>query len=216
MTDGFTLVIGNKAYSSWSLRAWLAIKACGVAFDEVVVPLRTVDTKTDLSAHSPSGLVPVLKHGDLQVWDSLAIGEYLAELFPAAGLWPEDRRARAVARAVAAEMHAGFAALRRHLPMDLKRSVSDRSTTPAVDTDMARIVALWRSARAGFGAGGPFLFGRYGLADIMFAPVCTRFATYGVEVDADARAYMDAVFALPDMRLWIEAAQAEPWVIDNP
>lgn len=209
-----TLILGNKAYSSWSLRPWLVLKHTGRPFAEVVIPLRQPDTRTRILEHSPAGKLPVLKHGDLTVWDSLAIAEHLAETFPDAGLWPEDPAARAVARAVSAEMHSGFQALRSSMPMDLKRKAPGEGMTEATAADIARITTLWADCRDRFGAGGPFLFGRFSIADAMFAPVVTRFDTYGVALDGAARAYADAVLALPAMREWTEAGRAEPWTID--
>ncbi len=217
MTE-LTLLMGNKAYSSWSLRPWLALKQAGLPFTETVVPLRQPDTAARIRAVSPSGRVPCLRHGERIVWDSLAICEYVAELAPAAGLWPEDAQARAVARSVSAEMHAGFAALRNSLPMDLKRErhgqAIDADTATDIADDIARIQALWADARDRFGTGGPFLFGRFTIADAMFAPVVTRFATYGVAVTDQTRAYLDAVLDWPAMRDWIAAAKAEPWVLE--
>jgi glutathione S-transferase len=206
MLAAFTLVIGTRRFSSWSLRPYLALKAAGAAFDEVEVTLRQPDTKERILAHSPSGKVPLLIHGPLKVWDSLAICEYLAELFPAAALWPSGREARAAARAVAAEMHAGFPALRNACPMDLVGPVSVVEITPEVDKEAARIRALWADCRARFGADGPFLFGRFTIADAMYAPVVTRFTSYALPQDAVSRAYCDAVAALPAMREWREKA----------
>lgn len=208
-----TLVMGNKAYSSWSLRPWLAMKQAGLPFAETVIPLRQPDTAARIAAHSPSGRVPCLLDGDLVLWDSLAICEYVAELAPGAGLWPADRAARAVARAVSAEMHSGFVSLRTTMSMDLKRDLKGQGMTEATAADIARIEALWADARTRFGgpAGGPFLFGAFTIADAMFAPVVTRLETYGVAVSPVSRAYMDAVLALPAMREWIAAAKAEPW-----
>ncbi|WP_207480339.1 glutathione S-transferase family protein [Arenibaculum pallidiluteum] len=212
MSD-LVLVIGNKAYSSWSLRPWLALKQAGIPFEEVVIPLRQPETKAEILAHSPAGKVPVLRHGELVLWESLAICEYVADLFPDAGLLPDDREARAVCRAVSSEMHAGFPDLRRNMPMDLKRSLPGRGHVPAALADAQRVQQLWRDARALYGAGGPFLFGRFSIADAMFAPVCTRFDTYGVELDPVSRAYVEVVLGLPAMRAWIEDARAEPWTI---
>ncbi|NBC34672.1 MAG: glutathione S-transferase [Alphaproteobacteria bacterium] len=211
-----TLVIGNKAYSTWSLRPWLALKQTGALFDEVIVPLSRPDSAARLRAESPSARVPVLRHGDLVIWESLAILEYLAETWPQAGLWPADATARAVARAVSAEMHAGFAALRGGLPMDLKRRKAARALPPAVEADVARIQALWRDCRTRFGEGGPFLFGSFTAADAMFAPVATRFDTYKVPVDDTAAAYVEAILTWPALRLWQSAAEAEPWIIEAP
>ncbi|MFD1626691.1 glutathione S-transferase family protein [Azospirillum griseum] len=211
--SAMTLVVGNKAYSSWSLRPWLALKQAGVSFAEIVIPLRQPETKAQILAHCPSGKVPCLIDGDRVIWDSLAICEYVAELAPAAGLWPADPHARAIARSVSAEMHSGFAALRNAMSMDLKIDRHGEGMTPDSAADIARIQALWADCRARFGQGGPFLFGGFTIADAMFAPVVTRFETYGVVVDAVSRAYMDAVQALPAMQEWTAAAKAEPWVL---
>ena len=208
-----TLVIGNKNYSSWSLRPWIALKQIGVPFHEIRVPLGQPDTRARILEHSPGGKVPILKDGAIVVWESLAILDYLAEKFPAAGLWPTDAAARAEARSVAAEMHAGFVALRQQLPMDI-RSRKPLKADAAAEADIARILEMWRGARARHGTGGPFLFGRFGAADAMYAPVVTRFRTYGVKLDAVAAAYVDAVFALPAMQEWGAAAAAEKEVID--
>jgi glutathione S-transferase len=210
------LVIGNKTYSSWSMRAWLALKHTNQPFQETVVPLDLADTHAAILRHSPSGRVPVLHHGDVTVWDSLAIGEYLAEAFPDAGLWPAARAARAVARAVSAEMHAGFAALRDSMPMDVHRRYAGRGMTPEVARDIARITGIWRDCRARFDGDRPFLFGRFTIADAMYAPVATRFTTYAVELDPVSAAYVEAIQALPAMREWLEAARREPWVIGHP
>ena len=216
----FTIVLGNKAYSSWSLRGWLMLKLTGAAFDEVVVPLDRPETKAAIRAHSPSGRVPTLKAEGLAVWDTLAIAEYLHERFPEAGLWPEDPAARARARSVAAEMHAGFPALRARLPMDLKREPPEPGAGIAVDGalagEIARIVAIWSDCRARFGGAGDFLFGRFGAADAFYAPVATRFVTYGVALEGGVADYRDALVARPDLSDWIAAAKAEPWIIEEP
>jgi glutathione S-transferase len=212
----FTITLGNKNYSSWSLRGWLALQQTGAAFEEVIVPLDRPDSKDRLLAAGPSGRVPVLRHGALTIWDSLAIGEYLAEQFPDAGLWPEESTARAVARAVTAEMHAGFAALRTHMPMDLRNRYPGQGRGPGVAEDVTRIVAIWKDCRARFGQGGDFLFGRFTLADAAFAPVATRFATYEVALEGPAAAYRDAVLAWPALEEWCAAARVEPWVIEFP
>jgi glutathione S-transferase len=208
-----TLVIANKPYSSWSLRPWLALKHAGGPFDEVVIPLRQPDTAAKIAQWSPAGKVPVLRHGDVTIWESIAILEYLAELFPDAGLWPGDPAARAHARTISAEMHAGFSALRSNMPMNLRRRLPARGRTPEVEKDIARITAMWRDCRERFGHGGPFLFGSFGNADAMYAPVVTRFETYEVALDAECRAYADALLALPVMRTWYADAAAEPWTI---
>jgi len=209
----FKIVLGNKNYSSWSLRGWLALKRCGVPFDEEVVPLYQDDWRTRLLAVSPAGKVPVLQHGARAIWDSLAIAEYLAELFPAAGLWPEDREARALARAVSSEMHAGFAALRTAMPMNLRGDIEPPRRDEAVEADIARVVEIWQDCRARFGAGGPFLFGDFTAADAFYAPVAARFAAYDVDLPENAADYRDAVLAWPDIEEWRRAAVAEPWVI---
>jgi glutathione S-transferase len=209
----FTLVIGNKNYSSWSLRPWLTMKMAGVAFEELVIPLRQDATVAEIARHSPGGKVPALRHGEIVVWESIAILEYIAEAFPEARLWPEEREARAVARAVSAEMHAGFVALRTHMPMNIRGSKSGRGRTPEVEKDIRRIVALWEDCRGRFGAGGPFLFGAFGNADAMYAPLATRFTTYGVALEGAAGAYVETILALPPMREWFAAAKAEPWTI---
>jgi glutathione S-transferase len=211
----FTIFVGNKTYSSWSLRGWLALKLSGAPFEEVVIPMNGPGRPTrEIVERSPSGRVPLLKHRDLLVWDSLAIGEYLAELFPAAGLWPADATARATARAVSAEMHSGFSALRSAMPMNVRREPIELPAAGDVKADIARIVALWSDCRRTFGAGGPYLFGRYCFADAMFAPVATRFRTYGVSLDEGARAYVDASHAHPAVEEWIGAARREAWRIE--
>ena len=213
MTSAFTLVVGNKNYSSWSLRGFLAARAAGAVFDEVLVRLSEPTSRQELLKHSPAGKVPVLKHGARVIWDSLAIVEYLAEIRPAAGLWPAEPAARAHARAIAAEMHSGFQALRARMPMNLKKSLPGKGRDPDVAMDIERICTLWRDCRARYDAGGPFLFGRFGAADVMYTPVATRFRTYAVELDDVCQAYVAAVLARPDFLEWHEAALAEPWVI---
>jgi len=209
------LVIGNKNYSSWSFRPWLAMKVAGIAFDETVISLEAKDFKARVIALSGAGKVPVLIDGEIRVWESLAILEYVAEKFPAAALWPKDDGARAHARAVAAEMHAGFMPLRRLLPMNVWRPVKPQALDDGSKTDVARIEAIWRDGRARYGAAGPFLFGAFGAADAMYAPVVWRFHTYAVEVSDAARAYMGAMMALPAWREWQDAARREPWVLEH-
>lgn len=208
-----TLVIANKTYSSWSLRPWLALKHVGAAFDEVVIPLRQPETAAKIAQWSPAGKVPVLRHGDVTIWESIAILEYLAELFPDANLWPADPAARAHARTISAEMHAGFTALRSNMPMYLRRHLPGRGRTPEVEKDIARITAIWRDCRKRFGSVGPFLFGAFSNADAMYTPVVTRFETYEVTLDGVCRAYADALLALPAMRSWSAEAAVEPWTI---
>jgi glutathione S-transferase len=209
------LVIGNKNYSSWSFRPWLAMKMAGIAFDETVISLEAKDFKTRVTAISGAGKVPVLIDGDVRVWESLAILEYLAEKFPESRLWPTDVAARAQARAVASEMHAGFLPLRRHLPMNVWRPVKLRPLDDGSKVDVARIDAIWSGCRARFGAGGPFLFGAFSAADAMYAPVIWRFHTYAVEVGAVARAYMDAMMMQAAWREWSDAARRETWVLPH-
>jgi len=207
------LIIGNKNYSSWSLRPWIAMKVAGIPFAETVISLDAPEFKRQVAAVSGTGKVPVLIDGDVQVWESLAILEYLAEKFPGAGLWPVDPAARALARAVANEMHAGFLPLRRHLPMNMWRPVMKRALTPDAEANVRRIEAMWEGCRSRFGKGGPFLFGRFGAADAMYAPVVSRLHTYAVDVSAGTRAYMDAVMALPAWGEWYAAGVQEPWVL---
>ena len=209
------IYLGNKNYSSWSLRPWLALKQTGAAFDEEVIPLSEAATRSTVLRFSPSGRVPALKHNELTVWDSLAICEYLAETFPAAKLWPDDKAARAVARAVSAEMHSGFAALRDHLPMNMRSSFPNRGVTPEVQADINRITAIWRDCRKRFGAAGPFLFDGFTIADAMYAPVVSRFRTYKIELEEETQAYTDAVWALPALQEWLTAAKNEPMIIES-
>ena len=209
-----TLVIGNRNYSSWSLRAWLALRHAGIPFTERLIPLWEEGWDAAIAALSPSRRVPVLLHGERTVWESLAILEYAHELHPEAGLWPADRDARAVARAVACEMHAGFSALRTHMPMNLRRrDLKGKGRGPGVADDIDRICGIWRDCRARYGAGGAFLFGAFGAADAMFAPVATRLETYGVGLDGTCAAYSRAVLTLPAFVEWRDAAIREPWII---
>jgi glutathione S-transferase len=209
----FTLVIGNKNYSSWSLRGWLMARMAGIAFDEIVVPLDLPETQASIRKHSPSGRVPVLLHRGLAVWESLAIAEYLHDLKPEAGLWPAAPAARAHARAVAAEMHSGFQPLRRQLPMNMWRPVKARALDAEASANVTRIDTIFGECLAK--SGGPFLFGAFGAADAMFAPVVARFHTYAVEVGAPARSYMNEMVALPAWREWRTAALHEPWVLPH-
>jgi glutathione S-transferase len=201
------LVIGSKNYSSWSLRPWLALTHAGIPFRETVISFHQPDWREQVHALSPNGKVPLLRDGELQLWESLAILEYVAERFPDARLWPDDPSARAVARSVSAEMHAAFANLREQCTMNIvaRTTVALSEKTRA---EIARIESLWADCRTRFG-GGDFLFGRFSVADAMFAPVVTRFVTYGISVTPATRAYMDHVLALPAMQQWIAGAQAE-------
>ena len=207
------LIIGNKNYSSWSLRPWIAMKVAGITFDEEVISLDAKDFKARVTTISGTGKVPALADGNVRVWESLAILEYLAEKYPDGRLWPTDPAPRALARAVAAEMHAGFVPLRRHLPMNMWRPVAPRQLPPEVESNVRRIEAIWGDCRTRYGAGGDFLFGKFGAADAMYTPVVSRLHTYAVQVDAAARSYMDAVMALPAWGEWRTAALAEPWVL---
>jgi glutathione S-transferase len=207
------LLIDNKNYSSWSFRPWIAMKVAGLAFDEQVVSLGDPDFKKTVMQVSPAGRVPALDDDGICVWETLAILEYLNEKFPAAALWPADRAARAHARAIAAEMHAGFAALRRECPMNMWRPLKSHPLSAEASADVARIDAMWTDCRARFGQQGPFLFGGFSAADAMYAPVVSRFATYMVPVGPTSRAYMEAVMALPAWQEWRAAALKEPWVL---
>jgi glutathione S-transferase len=209
------LVIGNKNYSSWSLRPWIAMKVAGITFEERLISLDAAEFKERVREISATGKVPALSDGGTPVWESLAILEYLAEKFPNAGLWPTQPQARAHARAIAAEMHAGFSALRRHFPMNVRRPVKSREATPEAATDIRRIEAMWTDCRARYGQAGPFLFGAFGAADAMYAPVASRFQTYAIELAPPARAYMEAVLSLPAFSEWRVAAAKEPWVLPH-
>lgn len=209
------IYIGYRTVSSWSLRAWLMVKKTGEPFDETLLRYRTPAGKAALNAVSPTGKVPMIVHRrngtEVKVWDSIAIGEYLAETFPAAKLWPADFAARAEARAVSAEMHSGFRPLREHLSMALLERLPNPNN-PQANADVDRIEKMWRSARETYGkkAGGPFLFGHYTIADAMYAPVATRFRTYGVKLGATAQAYLDAVLSDPDFLVWENQARKDP------
>ncbi|WP_026868498.1 glutathione S-transferase family protein [Inquilinus limosus] len=207
------LVIGNKRYSSWSLRPWLALAHHGVPFEEILIPLYREGSKEAILRHSPSGKVPTLIDGGTTVWDSLAILEHLAERFPELALWPQDPARRALARSISAEMHSGFAALRNELPMDLAPPDPGKTRGDAAEADIARVAAIWRQCREAAGAEGPFLFGAFGAADCMYAPVVLRLDRYRVPLDPACRAYADAILGLPAMRRWVEAGMAEPWVL---
>jgi glutathione S-transferase len=213
-TQRYRLVIGNKGWSSWSLRPWLAMRRVDLPFEEINVRLREPDSKAQILKFSPSGMVPLLLDGDFAVWDSLAILEYLADAHPDKALWPADRQARARARSAAAEMHAGFMPLRRTCSMDILAQSPLEVVPEDVEADVRRIVALWRECRTDFGKGGPFLFGAFTAADAMFAPVASRFRTYLPDLakfgdDGTAAAYVDTVFAMPEVHSWVEGAKAE-------
>jgi glutathione S-transferase len=210
------LVIGNKNYSSWSMRAWLALRANNIAFDEVFIPLYTGDEdKKRILAFTRSGKVPTLVDGDVTIWDSLAIIEYIAERFPNARLWPEDRARRAHARSIAAEMHSGFPALRSECAMNLHRPVRAVALSPEARADVARVQQIWMECRERYGKLGPFLFGGFGAADAMFAPVVHRFRTYAIAVAPEAKAYMETITEMPAFQEWTRAALAETIVIEK-
>jgi glutathione S-transferase len=210
-----TLIIGNKNYSSWSFRPWIAMKVAGIAFDEVVISLDAPDFKARLSKFSGTGKVPTLLDGDVHVWESLAILEYLAEKFPAAKLWPADPAARAHARAISSEMHAGFVPLRRACPMNMWRPVKKLALDDEALANVRRIEAMWAECRNRYGSGGPFLFGAFCAADAMYAPVVSRLHTYDAAIGVPTRAYMDAMMALPAWAEWTAAARKEPWVLPH-
>ena len=212
--DGYQLVIGNKNTSSWSLRPWLAMKQAGIDFTEVRINLRAPDMKEQIMAHSRAGKVPVLWSGDLMIWDSLAILEFLAERHPESALWPSNEAARALARSVSAEMHSGFQALREHCPMKLLAREPKSDLVDSVQANIRRVVEIWRDCRQQFGAGGPFLFSQFTIADAMYAPVASRLRTYIGDLapfgdDGTAAAYIDALFSLPAMDEWADGARQE-------
>ncbi|MEO7634980.1 MAG: glutathione S-transferase family protein [Sphingomicrobium sp.] len=212
------LIIGNRAYSSWSMRGWLAVKQSGEEFEELVVPMfdDEWEKRREGDEFAPSlGKVPILWDGDCVVWDSLAIIEFLADRVGRDKFWPADESARAVARSMSAEMHSSFQNLRRELPMNVRKSFSPRALSDPVREEIDRIMVLWAQARARHGGTGDFLFGNWCAADIMYAPVVTRFITYGVPVPAFAGAYMKAVLSHPHVNEWIDKAQDEPWVIEQ-
>ena len=209
-----TLTIGDKNLSSWSLRPWVLMTHAGIAFKEENIRLDRPDTRKILSEKSPSGFVPFLTHhrseGDLKIWDSLAIMEYLSDLFPEKTLWPSDPAARAIARSVSAEMHSGFSTLRALWPMMFTREGLQHLTSGGVSTDVSRINRIWSSCRAQFGGSGDFLFGDFSIADAMYAPVVSRFVTYGpVNLSAPAKTYLDKIWSLPAMKKWGDGARAE-------
>ena len=212
-----TLVIGNKNYSSWSLRPWIAMKVAGLDFGEKLIPLYEPGSREEVLRYSPAGKVPVLIDGDNVIWESLAILEHLADRFPDAHLWPGNPAVRSHARVVSAEMHAGFQALRRNCPMNLWLPPMPRPQGEDVMADVYRIETIWADCRARFGkgAGGPFLFGSFTAADAMYAPVVARFHSFGIPVSPPARSYMDAIMALPAWREWRDAALKEPWVMQH-
>ncbi len=213
------LIIGNKNYSSWSLRAWLAAKQSGLHFEEIIVPIHTdewPEQKKQMGEIAPSqGKVPVLWDGDAVVWDSLAIVDYLADKVGRDRFWPKADDARAMARSMVAEMHSGYQALRSECTMNIRRRVDGHKISDAARADIVRILTLWAESRARFGKGGPFLFGSYSAADIFYAPVVSRFLTYGIGVPGFAATYMEAVWEHEWLQAWVAAAEAEEWVIEQ-
>ena len=208
---GLTLFVGNKNYSSWSMRPWMAMTAAGIDFEDVVIPFDFAAGNPEIRAVSPTGKVPLLRHGDFLVWESLAIIDYVAELFPDAGVWPADRHARARARSYSMEMLSGFRALRGACPMNIRRAKKALDVAEDVRSDVARIETIWRQALAQ--SGGPFLFGAFTAADAMYAPVVNRFDVYDLVADPETLGYMNRVKAHPAFLKWEEAARAEPWVV---
>jgi glutathione S-transferase len=205
-----TLIIGSKNYSSWSLRPWLLLRQFGVDFEEIKLPLDTPEFYARIHDYSPSGRVPALRHGNSNVWDSLAICEYVHETFLDGRGWPSDTTARAYARSISAEMHSGFPALRNEMPMNCRKHVDDYPVSDACRADIARVKSIWREARERFGQPGDFLFGTFGIADAMYAPVMFRFLSYGVPLEGVERAYVDTLRALPAIADWIADAATEP------
>jgi glutathione S-transferase len=204
-----TLVIGNKNFATWSLRPWLVLKQARIPFREELIRHTRPESKAQILAHSPSGKVPALHDGDLKIWDSLSICEYLAERFPEKKLWPNGVAARALARSITAEMHAGFQNLRTHCSLPAGPEARNFVAPPEVEQDVARLDAMWRDARSRFGKGGPFLFGEFTIADAFYAPVVARVRTFGLKLGTEAREYCDVIWSLPAMQEWVAAAQAE-------
>lgn len=207
-----TLIIGNKNYSSWSLRPWLAMKQAGLDFNEIRIPLYTPTAPQELLQYSSAGKVPILLDDSLTIWDSLAICEHLAEHYPTTHWWPEDKAARAVARSISAEMHSSFQTLRQNMPMNCRARFPGKGMAPGVTADIDRITAIWRDCRQ-HGTDGEMLFGEFTIADAMFAPVVLRFVTYGVQLDEIGKAYTEAILALPAMQEWLTVAASEPETI---
>ena len=207
------LIIGNKKYSSWSFRPWFLLKMAGIPFEEKLIYIRKKDSYEKIRRYSPGGRVPALADGKVTVWESLAICEYLAEKFYKKDLWPKDPQAKAIARSISNEMHAGFQALRNHLPCHFFARYKDFTVPPEAQLDIDRILEIWSGCRKKWGKGGLFLFGKLSVADAMYAPVVFRFLAYGVKVDAVSREYMDTIVSLPASREWVRAAQAETEII---
>lgn len=213
-SEEFTLYIGNRNYSSWSLRSALLMRVAGIPCREVLIPLDTSETAAAIRKVSPGATVPVLHHGSNVIWDTLAIAEYLADIFPEKRLWPADLRARSQARSISAEMHSAFAALRRELPMNLRKRFEDFEVPEAAAEDIRRINEIWRQCRKDFGAGGSFLFGDFTITDAFYAPVASRFRAYGLDLDKVTEDYVAAIHALPAFEKWLEEARLEPWILE--
>lgn len=210
----YTLVIGNKNYSSWSLRGWLLLRQFNINFEEVRLPLYSETFSQKIKEYSPSGLVPILVTGDQSIWDSLAICEFIAEQHPELHCWPTDVRARAIARSVSNEMHAGFFQIRNNLPMNCRRAKAIEASTLELDREVARVSEIWRSCRESFGDSGSFLFGNFSIADVMYAPVVLRFKSYLIELGVVETEYMQSMLSLASLQEWIDDALAEEEVID--
>jgi glutathione S-transferase len=209
------LIVANKAYSSWSLRPWILLAHFKIPFEEVVIPMGRPDTRAEMLKYAPTGKCPSLVDGKIVVWESLAILEYVAELYPEKAIWPRGKAARAHARSLSSEMHAGYQALRQTCPTNFRRQPKAIALDEATRDDVARIEAAWAGARAAFGKAGPFLYGRFCAADAMFAPVVNRLHAYAIPVSKPTRGYMDAIMALPAWKAWIADALAEPWALEK-
>ncbi|MBG1231608.1 glutathione S-transferase family protein [Aestuariivirga litoralis] len=207
------LIIGNKNYSSWSLRPYMALAGAGIAFDEKMIRFGEPQFSKTVKRISKAGLVPILKHNGLVIWETLAIMEYIAETWPEKNLWPKNKAARALARSMCSEMHAGFRHIRNACPMNLRRPPKQVPMTDGIRADVARLESLWADARKAYGKGGPFLFGKFSNADAMFAPVVTRLDTYAIPVSKQSRAYMDAILQSPAFRSWLTEALKEKWIV---
>lgn len=215
MKNQYTLVIGNKNYSSWSLRPWLVMKYFKIPFDEILIPLYQDDHKRKILQYSLSGKVPLLLHKEIVVWESISICEYLAEQFPQKNLWPKNSVARALARSISAEMHAGFMNLRKNCPMNVRENKPKAELNRDAQKDIERITILWEDCRRRFGKGGDFLFGEFCIADAFYAPVVWRFNTYHVPLSGIPKKYFDTMIGLPNMREWRGASIKEPWTIEH-
>lgn len=213
----FKLIMGNRNYSPWSLSAWLTAKSAGMDFDEVVIPLNEGTTRQEILRYWYNGKVPILKHGEITIWESISICEYIAEIYPEASLWPLETRARAVARSLSSEVHSGFRSLREHMPMNMRSQFPSEGRIICVQEEINRVLAIWRRCRERFGRdyGGPFLFGSFSIVDALFAPVVSQFKTYSVDLDDIEKEYSDAILNLPAMGVWMKASQDEPMIIDK-